>query len=408
MAPTDETLQLRPVAIRPGVARGVQGFFRASPDAAGRWWLLTPEGEPFFCRAVHGVRRAGPEGDAAPRRDSAVRLRSWGFNAVGLGGDTTGRDDGFPFMASVEFCAAGPQVLAPGVRLPDVFDPDWPERAAAQATAVCTSAVAVRELLGWVMDDSLAWGQGAPANGRPKLLQLCLSLEPSCPAYHAAWEFALALHGGRMDALARAWGVALTNKEVVRGMTRTETAITTRGYGRDDARWSREFARRYFTSTAAAVRAADPHHLLFGCRMRAPVGPSVLAECRYPAVDVAMPHWAELPVPTAAASHPVLAGEVSWTDESFFGGTTGRERRLTAVERMLRRARVALERTARHPAVVGYTWAQWQDEPGEQPPFARGLIHGNAAEAREHTDLLADFNPRAEALHHGPGPNLSP
>jgi hypothetical protein len=73
-------------------------------------------------------------------------------------------------------------------------------------------------------------------------------------------------------------------------------------------------------------------------------------------------------------------------------------RKITTVERMLQRARVALERMARHPAVVGYAWGRWQDEPGEQPPFGRGLIHANGAEAREHTELLAHFNSRAEHL----------
>jgi len=41
---------------------------------------------------------------------------------------------------------------------------------------------------------------------RPSLLQICLSLEPSFPAYHAAWEFTLAAHGGELAAMARACG----------------------------------------------------------------------------------------------------------------------------------------------------------------------------------------------------------
>ena len=77
-------------------------------------------------------------------------------------------------------------------------------------------------------------------------------------------------------------------------------------------------------------------------------------------------------------------------------------RRLTTVERMLRRGRKVLERVARHPAVVGYVWRQWLDEPGEQPPFARGLVHHNGTEAREHTELLTAFNLRAETLRRTP------
>ena len=50
------------------------------------------------------------------------------------------------------------------------------------------------------------------------------------------------------------------------------------------------------------------------------------------------------------------------------------------------------------PAVAGYLWRQWLDEPGEHPPFARGLVHLDGAEAREHTELLAEFNARAEKV----------
>jgi hypothetical protein len=76
---------------------------------------------------------------------------------------------------------------------------------------------------------------------------------------------------------------------------------------------------------------------------------------------------------------------------------------LTTYERMLRRARSSLDRMARHPGVAGYFWAQWQDEPAEQPPFARGLVHVNGAEAREHVEVLAPFNLRAETLHRAVG-----
>ncbi|MSU72751.1 MAG: hypothetical protein EXS43_10470 [Opitutus sp.] len=207
----------------------------------------------------------------------------------------------------------------------------------------------------------------------------------------------LALHGRRLESLARAWGVPLPNKEVIRELTRAETGLATRGYLRDEVRWTRELARRYFTTTAAAIRAADPNHLVLGCRFAGTVGPAVLAECVYPAVDMALPDWRELPA-AVQSGRPVLASNVGWADEAFWQPAAGAARKLSTVERMLRRGRSAIERMARHPAVVGYVWGQWYDDPGEQPPFARGLVHLNGTEAREHTEILAGFNARAEAL----------
>ncbi len=397
-----------PGPFRPESRRGAENFFQVAQTLAGQWWLLDPAGRPGWCKGVHGVRTAAGPGDGVLVPDSAARLRAWGFDAVGLGEDGSVRDDGLPFLATVDFCGAGPALVGPRLRLPDVFDPQWPVRAQLRAFEACVPLGHERRLIGWVTDDRPGWAQPG-GDGRPSLLQLCLSLEPNFAAYHAAWEFALALHGGKFDALARAWGVALANREGVRALTRAETGIATRGYWRDEARWSREFARRYFTSTAAAIRAADPHHLVLGCRFGGKVGAQILAECAYPAVDLAMPDWREMGAPPDAyPANPVLAGDVCWTEPEFLRAPdTVRGRRLTTVEWMLRRARLALDRAARHRAIVGYVWRQWQDEPGEQPPFARGLVHRDGAEAREHTELLAEFNHRAETVRRSAAPPAS-
>lgn len=416
-----------PMEFRPETRRGVEGFFHAIQEAGGHWWLVDPAGKPTWIKAVHGVRSAHAHGEQLPPRDSAARLRTWKFDTVGVGSDGTGWEDGFAVLAQVDFCSAGPVVAAPGLRLPDVFDPQWPAVAAQYALRMCLPLADNPNVIGWVTDNAPGWAQPTPAHptpgspaasGRPSLLQLCLSLEPSFAAYHAAWEFVLALHGGRLEGLARSWGVELANKEVVRELSRAEKGIATRGYLRDEVRWTREFARRYFTTTAAAIRAADPNHLVLGCRFGGLVGAAVLAECVYPSVDLAMPDWRELPPHNASASangnesgaaNPVLAGDVCWATPEFLKlPTAARLLRLTSVEWMLRRARTALERTARHPAVVGYAWRQWQDEPGEQPPFARGLVHVDGAEAREHTELLAEFNSRAESVRRAALKSASP
>ena len=386
--------------LRPLINRGTDGFFRAGQDGKGRWWLFDSSGAPFFLRGVHEVRRPHEHDDTAVVPDPAARLRHWGFNALGLGGDPVLRDDGLPFVASAEFCAVSHVIMAPGVRLPDVFAPDWPQKLAARAREICRPLAESRELVGWVTDNGLEWATPSGA-GRPSLLQRCLSLEPAYAAYHAAWEFVLAHHGGRLEHVAHAWHARLPNKETVRELTRAEEGLGTRGYLRDEARWTREFARRYFAATAAALREADPNHLVLGCRFRGSAGTSVLAECTYPVIDVTLANWLEVPAQTHA-SQPVLADNVNWVAEDFLRtARPTRTARLTTFERMLRKARTALDRMARHPAVVGYAWAQWQDEPGEQPPFAGGLFHVNGVAAREHLELLTPYNLRAENLHRG-------
>ena len=377
--------------LRSDTARGVPGYFRVAQTPAGTWWLQGPEGQPFFLQAVNDVHGV----DGSPH-DPGARLRAWGFNALGVGAESTLRDDGLPWIGVVDFCAAGAVINSAGARLPDVFDPEWPKAAAVRAGEVCLPHCERKNLVGWITDDRPGWAQPESA-GRPSLLQICLSLEPGFAAYHAAWEFVLALHRGRLDALAKAWALPMIkNKEIVRELTRVDQGIMTRGYLRDDARWSQEFARRYFALTAAAIRAQDPHHLVLGCRFGARPGSGVLAQCGFPSVDVP---WIELDEIAAVPPGPVLVGEFSWVNERFFGAPIARRARgLTAVERMLRRGRAVLERAARHPAIVGYAWSRWHDVPEEQPPFASGLVHDNEAEAREHTELLTDLNSRLGAL----------
>jgi hypothetical protein len=252
--------------------------------------------------------------------------------------------------------------------------------------------------LGWFTDEKPAWTRPVTSQN-PGLLQQCLGLEPTHTAYHAAWEFALALHGGRWEMLTKAWGVALANKGALRELTRSEQGIITRGYLRDEARWLQEYSRRYFTATTAAIRAQDPHHLVLGCRWGGPVTAAMRASDMAPAVDVRVLDHNELAAEPAGVTRPVLLADFNWARPEFYREPEGRRpHRLTAVERMLRRGRLVLGRAVAHPAVIGYGWSDWRDRPGEQPPFASGLVHAHECEAREHTELLTAINDRVEEL----------
>jgi hypothetical protein len=382
-----------PTDFKPNSLRGTPGFFRIGQTQGGQWWLLDPDNRPFFVRAVHGVQT-----EAESPHDPAARLRAWGFNTLGCGSDRLYLEEGLAFMPVVDFCRGEGLIPCNGGRLPDVFDPAWPARALARTGEVCAPMADTRELLGWFTDEKPAWTRPVTSQN-PGLLQQCLSLEPIHPAYHAAWEFALALHGGRWEMLTKAWGVALANKGALRELTRSEQGIITRGYLRDEARWLQEYTRRYFTTTAAAIRAQDPHHLVLGCRWGGPVTAAMRASDMAPAVDVRVLDHTELAAEPAGVTRPVLLADFNWARAEFYHEPEGRRpHRLTAVERMLRRGRLVLGRAVAHPAVIGYGWSDWRDRPGEQPPFASGLVHTHQCEAREHTELLTAINDRVEEL----------
>ena len=102
-----------PVAdvIRPGSRRGAAGYYQVGQDAAGRWWMLDPDGQPLFLRGVHGVAPAPGHHDGGLPDDPAARLRRWGFNAVGVGPDGAAREDGVPYLGVVEFSRGVPSIV---------------------------------------------------------------------------------------------------------------------------------------------------------------------------------------------------------------------------------------------------------------------------------------------------------
>jgi len=407
---------------KPETIRGAAGYFRVGQTRAGEWWFIDPRDEAFFSCGVNAVtHNGGTRAEGAEPADAVatarVRLNAWRINSLGVGSGADLCDRGTADIALVEFAKVAPETLikGPGARVPDVFAPRWIEACDRAAAERCGARALSRDLIGYCTDDELGWAQpshegdadgiGAIRAGWPTLLQICLSLEPSFPAYHAAWEFTLAAHGGELANLARAWGADLPNKQTLRQLTMAEQGLVSAGYLRDQERFAREFARRYFAVTAAAIRRHDPHHLVLGCRFAGGPGAAILAECAWPGVDVLSVNpggeslWAGVEVVHGAQGMPVLVGEFGWTGEAFTGAARADEPRgQTTVERMLARGRAALERGFTHPALVGYAWPQWADRSGDRPPFGGGLLHVDDREAREHTELLADLNTRATAL----------
>ena len=431
-APTRPPIPLSPLTLadfKSETVRGAPGFFRVGQTFAGQWWLIDAEDRAFFSRGVNavgsGVRPAlaamadsfPPMGDADALDSAAAtraRLRAWRVNTLGpwSAPDVAGRE--FASTETLEFTKVAPQttIRLGGALVPDVFDPEWIEACDRQAAEQCAPSRAEAALIGYFTDDELNWAQlpaeenqaSATRPGRPSLLQICLSLEPSFPAYHAAWEFTLAAHGGDWASLVRAWDLDLPNKEALRQRTLADAPLASAGYRRDQERFSREFARRYFAASAAAIRRHDPHHLILGCRFGASPGPAILAECAAPHVDVLSLSQGELSL-CDEVTGPVLAGAFSWVKESFTARTPGATDGWTSVERMLQRGRATLARAFAHPALIGYAWECWADGPDDRPPFGRGLVHVDGSEAREHTELLSDLNARADFLRRAAAPN---
>ena len=148
-------------------------------------------------------------------------------------------------------------------------------------------------------------------------------------------------------------------------------------------------------TTTSAIRKVDENHLVLGPRWGRSVATRLRRECAT-AVDVSLIDFTELDEVSAG---PVMLGDFCWAQDSFYE-STGSRRVLgpTKLERMLRRGRLALARSAAHPSVIGYAWCRWHDRKAETAPFGTGLVRADESTAVEHTELLTVINDRVEEL----------
>jgi hypothetical protein len=376
--------------------RGAPGGYRVGRTRSGVWWWVTPDGAPSVLRGVQRVQ--APFSGAPGGRAILAQLDSWGFNALGAEAQPEFFGRGLPHLEPLELRRAAPATIRVGrAHVPDVFDPRWPE---ACVSRVATMNTARRDLIGYVSDSGLGWAQ-PPADGsvpaRPTLLQLCLGLDPSFAAYHAAWEFVLAPRGGELAALNRAWGVALPNKETLRQLTSDEQPIATPGYLLDHARFTREFAQRYFRAAAAAVHQADPGRLFFGTPITG-IMPAEVRESAAAHVDVLLTDTA----PAGAGGGPVVVTDFDWTPFAQQEPASDEPPGLSALEQMHRRGREALEMLAAHPSVIGYLWGSYAGgERVDEAPFGRGLVYADGSIAHEHVQPLKAINARMTTIRLG-------
>ena len=237
----------------PGGYRGDRfrstGYFRTEFDGQ-RWWLVTPDGRPFYSTGINHVGAAGNDVDrvtgqcryceaiaAYPGVDAWTtttvdRLRAWGFNTMGSWSDLDTFGARMPYTALLHFATGG-----------DWFAPAFADHAA----AIARSSVAPRRddpnLIGWVTDSELRW---APEiRGSSQMLDDYLALPAGSPGRTIAEE-----HVG------------------------------------DPMGFLKVLATRYFQVTSDAIHAQDPHHLLLGVKQITQLTPPELLEAAAPYVDV--------------------------------------------------------------------------------------------------------------------------
>ena len=380
------------------------GYFRVG-RGDGAFWLVDPDGGRFLSKGVNTVRfdqdaiqnsARVPYAEACGKKYGSLeawraaagkRLTSWGFNTLGSWSDEAvakapplatahNLDLGMSFAWQKNFH----HPHEPRHDFPDVFDPDFRAHVDRRALEQCARRSGEPNILGWFVDNELRWG--ADWRGPEGLLALFLKLSTTSPGRDAAMGWLRERHGDPAQPPSAA------DSEAFAGLV----------------------ADRYFAQTVAAIKAADPNHLVLGCRFAFPPAPTVIAAAgRH--LDVISFNCYDLEANAAlgafaATGKPCLIGEFSFrAADSGLPNTNGAGPKVATQAERAAAFQHYVSAALRSPALVGYHWFEHADQPaegrfdGENSNFGTVTIDDRVYE--ELTAAMTAVNAEAEQLHSG-------
>ncbi len=286
-------------------------FFRVHHDGS-RWWLVAPDGRPFWSAGLDCVRSniqtyyEGLESALAwlPPRDgefadahaegsfnhlAANFIRAfgpqdwhkrWATIALGelrrIGFNTMGNWSEWEVASRARFPYVRPMSFRPSrVKtvfrdFPDVFDRAFARDAAAYARQLAPT-VEDPALVGYFLMNEPNWGFASLTPAEGMLLNT-----PECATREALARFLRERYPDD-QALCRAWGVETTIEEVARGPWRHPLNAQAKS---DLEAFSAVMVERFFKTLSEACRAVDPNHLNLGARYHTVPPPWALAGMR--------------------------------------------------------------------------------------------------------------------------------
>jgi agarase len=420
------------------------GYFRVE-QMEGVWWFVDPDGGLFLSKGIDAVNfdhDCIQNTDRFPYREvcqqkygsreawraaAAERLRTWGFNSLGAWSDYKVASAGSAPLAvtgivdiAASFCSQQQAAWPSG----DAFHPDFEIFARKRASDICGPHRSDAGFIGWFTDNELRW---APDwRGRDEPLTVFLNEKVASPGRKAAINM-LRNRYGNFREFKSIWQVAADSWRELAMMRVTKPPfIRQRLKGEDvevdrlttDARRARFFADcdafagaladRYFQVTVAAIKEADPNHLVLGCRFAYVPQQSVIkAAGRY--LDVVSFNCYEYDATPSIKAYvrsgrPCLIGEFSFRgDDSGLPNTIGAGPRVASQAQRARSFDRYVSIGLKHPTLIGYHWFLHADQPtegrfdGENSNY--GVVTIDDVVYDELTRAMAGVNEQAEEVH---------
>ncbi|MDD3886289.1 MAG: beta-galactosidase, partial [Victivallaceae bacterium] len=419
-------------------------FFTLCRQDDGRWFLRAPGGSDFFSLGVdqtsfyvHPCSKRGtvPYHDFCLKKygsesawavHTASRLNQWGFNTVGIS-DRPGLmyKQGLPFTVFAGIgsgCAFKSALKEPANwrNFPNIFDPGFPAEARKLARERCAPYKDNPLVIGYFLDNELQWRGSNPEHS--DLFGDTLNLSAGNPAKIALVGHLRRMHKDDLKDFAAVWGVTLRDWQELADRRALPAAANPERAQAIKLAFHQEIAERYFSVISAAIREADPNHLLLGNRFSGTAPDFVLEAAgrhcdvisinTYPVFDPATTDFSQLKAffdrIHQKTGRPLFLTE--WSFAALDAGLPCRAGGGMRVDSQRERA-LAAEKIQRFiaslPYFVGSSFLMYVDQspygrsPGSSENCNYGLVNENDEPYRELTTMFTRVNAEVLSLHRG-------
>jgi hypothetical protein len=395
------------------------GFFRLE-KLGERWFLVTPEGHPFYRIGINGVtpwygnyKEATFEkkykGDiAAWGKEAIARVKGWGFNTLEFKTAKelirlmkTGKVEKMPYSVIVPFVESS---AIKRTQFPDVFSPEFEAMADGIAKETAEKISGDPYLLGYFLGNELDFDLSQQRAWRSRWVRTLLKKGPGTPGFTAFVDLAKQKYGS-VEEFNKAHGTSVQSLEELDAKSLVavlkEDSVNVAGILRD---YNGLLAERFYEVTTKAIRKYDPNHLILGSRFGGGAEPEVLRKTA-PYTDIVslnkytankgklLEMFAEFSRLTGGK--PLHLSEFSFLLKGRNGGTGHGtyppvDSQRARGENYARIVQAGIE----IPYLIGYSWHEYMD-PSEDMNF--GLIDKNDRVYEEPVSLISQENRKIEA-----------
>jgi hypothetical protein len=408
----------------PGVQGKSTGYFHTE-EINGVSWLITPKGQGFFSKGVNNINYGGDQSPAlgyspygrltAQKYGSAEkwaeatakRLQDWGFNTVGAWSTAVMSEQRMPYTPVLNLAASAGANWLQG-EVADVFSAQFQAGVQRQAQRLCTPHAQDPFLLGYFTDNELRWS--ADWRSKKTLFEEFLALPPDRPGKQVIVRLLRAKNPSptTVELFNKTWGTAIKEWDDVGRLT--SLSVTNEARKAAERLFLGEYARAYFKTCRDAIKAADPNHLVLGCRF-AGYAPDAVVEAMGEFVDLvsfnnygALPPAEQLQKLHRTTGKPVALTEFAFKAmDSGLPNTKGAGKPLATQQERADHFDRYVTALAQMPFMVGFHWFEYADEPaegrfdGENSNY--GLVDIKDEPWKVLVERMTEVNGRIEQVH---------